>query len=652
MNLTDRRSNRPRKSMILHALHRFTAFLYALILDSAIGRYLTGYRKTSEAFSHGRLHRLLQSKRKKADRVPFRIRQKISAMVERSLLCRGLMAIEKGFLQCSVNSYGIFLLFFGCFSIVSYYVTASLSPERSHLAYAITGGVLVLFSLPLFASTRSLADQLRTSVFFRALLIDGLGIAEERFRSYDAKGHDHYLEALILAILLGPVTFLYPPYIMLLWALSIVLLLLILRDPEVGMLLAVAACPFFALMPRPTLSLLVLVGVTLFSFMVKLLCGKRVLRVELTDAAVLLLGFLYVFGGVFTAGGKASLYSALTYAVLMTIYLMVANLIRSQDGVRRMTNLLTASCTVVAVYGLWQYFFDGIELAYVDMSLFADLGGRVYSTWENPNMLAEYLALLLPLLFARILQSERLLRGFGNLLCLAAASLCLVFTWSRGAWLGALIALFFMVLCLSHKAMSYVLLGLLPAGAVLHLMPERMTRRFTSIGHMADSSVLYRIHLWRGVENMLDDYWLTGVGVGEKAFCTVYSGYALPGIESAMHSHSLYLHLLCGLGIVGLIVFLTMLLLWLRRALEYYRFGEWRNARLTVIGGVAGVAALLIMGLFDDIFYNYRIFFMFWAVMGLVMAQLRVGERRTERATNPIDDAKTQGEVLFRFHGM
>jgi hypothetical protein len=86
--------------------------------------------------------------------------------------------------------------------------------------------------------------------------------------------------------------------------------------------------------------------------------------------------------------------------------------------------------------------------------------------------------------------------------------------------------------------------------------------------------------------------------------------------------------------------------------LEYYRFGEWRNARLTVIGGVAGVAALLIMGLFDDIFYNYRIFFMFWAVMGLVMAQLRVGERRTERATNTIDDAKTQGEVLFRFHGM
>ena len=69
-----------------------------------------------------------------------------------------------------------------------------------------------------------------------------------------------------------------------------------------------------------------------------------------------------------------------------------------------------------------------------------------------------------------------------------------------------------------------------------------------------------------------------------------------------------------------------------------------------MLGGVCGVGALLIMGLFDDVFYNYRIFFLFWAVMGLVMAQLRVGERQTERATNPIDDLRTQGEALFRFH--
>lgn len=650
MNSSNRRSNRTPKSVILYHLHRVTAWLYALILDSMIGRYLTGYSKTSEAFARSRLHRVLRSKRKKADRVPFRIRQKISSVVERSLFCRWLMAIEKGFLQCSINSYGIFLLFFGCFSIVSYYVTASLSPDRSHLAYAVTGGLMVLFSLPLFASTRSLAYSLHKSVIFHALLVDGLGIAEERFRSYEDKGEEHYLVALILAIVLGSLTFLYPPYAMLAWMFALVLLLMIMRDPEVGMQLSVALCPFLSLMERPTLSLLVLVGVTLLSFIVKLLCGKRVLRLELTDAAFLLLGFLYVFGGIVSHGGRASFNSALTYTVLMMIYLMTANLLHSQDGIARMTNVLIASCTVIAVCGLWQNFFVDVELAYVDMSLFSDLGGRVYATWENPNMLAEYLVLILPLMLARLLQSNRLLRGFGNLLCLSAGALCLVYTWSRGAWLGAVIALALMLLCLSHKALSYALLGVLPALAVMPQLPERMVRRFVSIGNPADSSVFYRLNLWKGVGRMLGDHWITGVGVGENAFCTVYSRYALPGIESAMHAHSLYLQLLCGLGVVGLFVFLTVVLLWIRRALEYYRFGEWRGARLTVLGGVAGVGALLIMGLFDDVFYNYRIFFMFWAVMGLVTAQLRAGERKTERATNPIDDARTQGEVLFRFH--
>ena len=111
-----------------------------------------------------------------------------------------------------------------------------------------------------------------------------------------------------------------------------------------------------------------------------------------------------------------------------------------------------------------------------------------------------------------------------------------------------------------------------------------------------------------------------------------------------------YLQLLCSFGVIGVAVFGLIMLLWLRHALEYYRYGEWRGPRLVVLGGVMGIFALLIMGLFDDIFYNYRIFFMFWTVMGLVTAQLRIGERLSERAYNPVDDERTQGEVTFRFH--
>ena len=650
MNSSNRKPSRGNGSAILNGLHRMTAWIYALILSSAIGRYLTDYKRTSNDFSKGGIKRLLRSKRKRSDRLTFRFRQKISSTIENSLFCRLVTWIEQGLLRASLNSYGIFLLFFGCYSIVTYYVTAGFMPGQSDFGYVITGAFLILGSLPMFASTRSLASSLRTSLIFRALLIRLFGIGEERFRSYEDKGREHYLEALFAAVVMGTLTFRYPPYLLLAVGGGILLVLMILRTPEVGLLISVGVCPLLGLGSRPTLSLLVLTSVTLFSFIVKVLCGKRVLRIGLPDAAILLLMLTYLFGGIVTRGGRASLYSALAYATLMMIYFMVANLVRTQETLQRLVDVLVGSCVLVALGGLWQHFFGHIEVTYLDMSLFSDLGGRVYATWENPNMLAEHLILVLPLILARVANSKRLLRGVGHFLCFAAVAVCLVYTWSRGAWLGAIVAVAIFLLCLSHRTLSYGLLAALPAAALLPFIPERITRRFLSIGNLSDSSVTYRLNLWNGVKDMIGDHWMSGVGVGESAFCTVYSQYALPGIESAMHSHSLYLQLICCFGIVGALIFVVAMLLWTRRALEYYRYGEWREPRLMVLGGVAGVAALLVMGLFDDIFYNYRIFFLFWAVLGMVTAQLRIGEDRSERAYNPVDDEKTQGEVTFRFH--
>lgn len=649
MNRSDRNPSRARGSVILRYLNIVTAWIYALLLNSAIGRYLTGYSRTSRAFADSGMQRLLRSKRKRADRPTFRLRQKLSAVIERSAFCKLGGSLQRALLRTGVSSYGVFMLFFGCYCIVAYYVTINTRLEPLTLSYAITGGLAILASLPLFASNKSLAFALRRSLFCRALLVSLFGIAEERLGSYGDRGKERYAPALFFAILLGSLTFLVPPYTILAVIGLVVLALVVLYSPEVGMLLSVGLCPFLIFFDHPTLVLLIMVGSTAFSYAIKLLCGKRVLRIQLMDSAIFLLLALFVFGGIVTRGGRPSLYSALTYAVLMLIYFMVSNMIRSQEGVRRMLRVLLISCSVVAILGLGQYFFSSMETKFVDMSLFSDLGGRVYSTFENPNMLAEYLALLLPLWLAVSLSSQRTSRRLGALLGLLLGAACLIVTWSRGAWLGTIVALLFFVLLLGHRALSYLLLCALPGAVLIPMLPERIVRRFTSIGSGVDSSIRYRRYLWEGVHHMLGDHWLTGVGVGENAFCNVYHEYALPGIETAVHSHNVYLQLLCGLGIVGLVVFAVAMLLWLRRALEYYRFGEWRMPRMIVLGGVAGVLALLVMGLFDDIFYNYRIFFLFWTLMGLVVAQLRIGEETSERAYNPVDNEKTQGEILFRF---
>ncbi len=650
MNSSRNKPTRERDGVILYYLHRMSAWLYAWILHSFFGRLLTGYRHTRTTMSEGRLYRLTQSRRKRSDRLLFRFRHWLAGTLENSLFCRLVGALERALLLTSMNTYGIFFLFFGCYSVVTYYVLDNISPEKNSLAYLLTGGILILASLPLFASSRSLACGLRRSTILRFLVVRVFGIAEERLASYGDAGKEHYLESLIFAIFAGSFTFFVPPYRLLLALGGILLLLMIFRDPEIGMILSIGIAPFLTLTAHPTLLLLAVVGVSLFAYIIKLLCGKRVLRMEAMDWMILLLLALFLFGGIATHGGTASLYSALSYVCLGSMYFMVANLVRSQEGVYRMMFVLLISGAVVSLLGIWQYVFSTPALEYLDLRLFSDLGGRVSSVWENPNMLAEYLVLLIPMALTMLLLQRRLLRGFGGVLCLAALSVCLVFTWSRGSWLGILIALLLYVLCLHHRAFSWMLIGVLPICALMPYSPDTVARRFASIASQTDSSILYRTYLWQGVQDMLRDHWLTGVGVGERAFCTVYANYAFSGIETAMHSHSLYLQLLCSLGIVGLLAFAVTMFLWLQRALEYYRYGQLRGPRLIVLAGTAGIGALLIMGLFDEIWYNYRIFMLFWVVMGLVTAQVRIGERETERAYNPVNDERTQGEVVFRFN--
>ena len=649
--MRDNRQRRSRRTdgVILSSLHRVSAWLYSLILNSFFGRLLTGFRDTEQALSEGPLYTLTRSRRKRSDRLSFRFRHRLSALLEKSWFYRAVGVLEQALLRTSVNTYGVFLLFFGCYAVVTYYVLSSVSDARVSFSYAVTGGVLILSSLPLFASPRPLAYTLRHSTVLRFLLIRVFGIADERLAAYGEKGKEHYLEALVLAIASGSLIFWISPLYVLLGMVALVLVMMIFRDPEVGMILSLFATPFLGLTDRPTMILLALVGVSLLSYGVKLLCGKRVLRMQAMDWMILLFLALMLFGGVFTHGGQASLRSAITYVGLGSMYFMVANLVRTQEGVSRVLGVLLTGGFVVALLGICQYVFSTPSLDYLDLRLFSDLGGRVSSTWGNPNILGEYLILLLPLSLCVILLQPRLTRALGTGLLLVALSACLVFTWSRGAWVGALISVILLLLSLDHRMFSWAVVGVIPMCALLQFSPEMIVRRFTSITSTTDSSILYRLYLWEGVRNMLGDYWLTGVGVGESAFCAVYSGYALSGIESAMHSHNLYLQIICGIGVVGLVVFALSVLLWLQRALEYYRFARLRTPRLVVAGGVAGIVALLVMGCFDEVWYNYRIYMLFWALAGLVTAQIRVGERQTERAHNPVEDDRTQGEVVFHF---
>ena len=131
---------------------------------------------------------------------------------------------------------------------------------------------------------------------------------------------------------------------------------------------------------------------------------------------------------------------------------------------------------------------------------------------------------------------------------------------------------------------------------------------------------------------MLKDVFSGGIGRGEQAFAAVYPLYALRGIETAPHSHSLYLQITTELGITGLIVFAVFIFVLIQMNVSQIVNTTIKRNRILVTGIICGLIAFLLMGFTDYVWYNYRVFLYFWMTVGISASAVAVSKTMTGEA--------------------
>ncbi len=373
--------------------------------------------------------------------------------------------------------------------------------------------------------------------------------------------------------------------------------------PERALMALLFALPLLQLFPRPTVLLCILILCVQFSYAFKVLCCRREFSPDRMDAAVLLFCILLLGGGLF---GSGSFLDGAAAAVLVSLWFPVRGLIDSPHWRERAYLSMQASALPIALFGIWQYFFGDLPLLWVDVERFSDIGTRVTSLFGNPNLFAIYLLLLFPSALCGICHALDARKKLFFLSCAVAEFAAVVLTFSRGAWLGILLEILLFLLLESRRTRAALLLLPLPVLSVVPWLPSGVLKRLSSITSMAESSIRYRLYTWRGVGRMIAEH-PHGIGVGESAFAAVYPRYAVSGTETVMHAHNVFLQVMSEVGIVGLLLFCTILAVALLRAL---RIGVDRAAPVALLG-------TLVMGCFDHLWYERSHLALFFVMAAL-----------------------------------
>lgn len=539
--------------------------------------------------------------------------KKLSTAINDSIILGTLKSFVTEILMIDTKVTGAFLL--------SWIVTHEAISRRLTLISGLVGIVAVILII---------ADY-KIITWFKGSILTKLAFAKFGFTvpEYDILEKITVKRSVSIAVsaIVGIVCGILPLKLAVLFIAGLIGVTVVLMYPLLGVFFAVFAAPFV-----PTMVLAGLCILTFISLIIKSIISEGfVWRFDgLGNALVVFLIFM-LLSCVLSFSPVKSLMVWAMYFVFVSFYFVIINTIKTKEQLISILKVFVIAGLIVSLFGIMQYLFGwtNAQNAWIDEEMFEDAVVRIESTMENPNVLGEFLLLFLPLAAVFMLKEKHTkLSKYVFMFAFAVGCVCMLLTQSRGCWLGLILSAAVFVTFYNGKLWSLLPFVLL---ALPFVMPETMIARMMSVGNLEDSSTSYRVFIWRGTFKMLKDFWLGGIGMGEGAFRLVYPLYSYNGII-APHSHNTFLQLLVEGGIGALLIFITIMAVFLKKISVYFgstKKGGTLNLLALAIG--SGVIGFLLQSMFDYTFYNYRMMAMFFMVIALGMSLRYIKEDCDEK---------------------
>ncbi len=288
----------------------------------------------------------------------------------------------------------------------------------------------------------------------------------------------------------------------------------------------------------------------------------------------------------------------------------------------------------LSILSICQYVFNfGLHRGFDDPTR-----GRVLAVFNTPNAVGLFFAPLIALFFPAFLAAvQNLVRHRTRstpppttnyrllttllLFTIPLSTLALILSFSRGGWLGLAVALaVYLVIRFGRKAIIPLVLCGLIGGLLLFTTVPRFRTFFQSTGNeldlTGDNSTNVRLNLWSRTADMLAEH--VPFGAGLSGFQTEYAKRGIPGWEEVtLYPHNLILNFWSETGLLGLLLFLSIVAQAIRLSLKRVRQHKAYSLTPIAYSLLLFLTALLVHGLVDVPYFKNDLSLIFWIILAL-----------------------------------
>ncbi len=316
------------------------------------------------------------------------------------------------------------------------------------------------------------------------------------------------------------------------------------------------------------------------------------------DKPFIALAVLCLLSSVFSLHRPTSLWSMILLINYLIIFYLAIHTFRTRAQLKQLVSVIIGVAAFLSIFGLFKYFgsnpFPWWE--YTDIQQNAN---RLSATFGNPDHLAGYMEMTLPLVLGLLLIGISGINRFFLVWFIFLLLTSLLLSLSRGGWFGSIISLTFMAACLlfnrhfKRKGLVLSIIGITLGAVLIVLSTTPVVERILTLteGDPA-TNMNSRIAVWGGAVRMIENHPAFGTGPGTFAFA--YTEFQPPGLDKHYTmAHNDYLHFISEVGLPLIAVIIWMIIALFRKGFKKLK-NPSRLVRGTTLGALAGITAILV----------------------------------------------------------